>query len=373
MARLLVIEDDSLMRQTLQEMLALTGHEVLVAENGELGTELARETLPDLIVSDWKMPRMNGEAVLLNLRQHEPTAAIPFIFLTGEEDPELYRKVMEHGADDYLVKPVRFEKLMQAINARLKRHSTYNLQVEQLRRHVTQVVSHEFNTPLNAILGYSSLLNDMLAEGQMPDMELLQEAVQSIQQAGHRLHHLNSNFILYSELVTKSKTEHQLLRQQETSEDWSHQLEHRLQTLAERYRRAGDLQLSLADIALGISPVHLIKMIEELVDNAFKFSQPGQPVVVECAQESEFVAGLFSITDQGRGFAPQKLQDMPVLQQIDRQHYMQEGVGLGWPIVKLIAQIYDARFQIESEPGKGTCVTLLVPPPQAAETANGKR
>ncbi|KAF0094117.1 MAG: response regulator with CheY-like receiver domain and winged-helix DNA-binding domain [Puniceicoccaceae bacterium 5H] len=359
MARILIIEDDQIMRQTLCEMLEAEGYEVLEAADGAAGIERARQTLPDLIISDLRMPIMGGDEVLATLRREAATEAVPFIFLTGERDQDLQRNVMNQGADDFLVKPVRLKKLSSAVQARLKRHSAYHHQLEQLRQHVTQVVSHEFNTPLNAILGYSSLLQEMLDDGMIPDEDLLKEAVQSIQEAGVRLHHLNSNFILYSDLVTKSPSEQQALREVEPIAGWLPALQERLCYAAQRYKRPNDLRLELSEAPLAISQSHFIKMIEELVDNAFKFSQAGQPVYLKSEVLSQDTSVYqLSISDHGRGFCHNSLHDISALRQIDRQRYMQDGVGLGWPIVKLIAQIYRATFEITSKPNEGTRIVL---------------
>lgn len=91
------------------------------ASDGQAGLTTARAERPDVIVCDVTMPRMNGHAALEALRGDPSTAAIPFIFLTGNGEMTDLRIGMNLGADDYLVKPVEPEQLLAAVRARLER------------------------------------------------------------------------------------------------------------------------------------------------------------------------------------------------------------------------------------------------------------
>jgi DNA-binding NarL/FixJ family response regulator len=119
--RILVIDDDAKLRQHFSELLRLEGYAVVEARNGREGVEVARRELPDLVLCDITMPEMNGHRVLETLRAEPRTAALPFIFLTGWDDPADVRTGMNLGADDYLVKPVVPEDLAAAVSARLRR------------------------------------------------------------------------------------------------------------------------------------------------------------------------------------------------------------------------------------------------------------
>jgi len=122
--RLLVIDDDKALLVGLAETIRREGpFEVLVADNGELGIQLAEEKQPQLIICDVIMPPPNGWMILKTLSQNPSTAAIPFIFLTARANG--YDKVngISLGADDYITKPFRIEELMVRIQAILRRKS----------------------------------------------------------------------------------------------------------------------------------------------------------------------------------------------------------------------------------------------------------
>lgn len=121
MSRILIIEDQAPMRRNLALMLQLEGHEVLTAEDGRKGVELALAHEPELILCDVMMPEMDGHGVIQTLRGDARTATTPFIFLTARGAGADLRIGMNFGADDYLVKPVQREDLLASVQARLAR------------------------------------------------------------------------------------------------------------------------------------------------------------------------------------------------------------------------------------------------------------
>ena len=96
------------------ETLSQYGFSTLAAADGQAGVELALKEVPDLILCDVKMPRLDGYHTLTMLREHQRTATTPFIFLTGESEKENMRRGMTLGADDYLTKPFTPLELIEA-------------------------------------------------------------------------------------------------------------------------------------------------------------------------------------------------------------------------------------------------------------------
>ncbi len=122
--RILCIEDDPGMRMSVQLMLETAGYEFEEAADGNEGVDQALRTLPDLIVCDIRMPGLDGFETLAELRKHESTAHIPFVFLTGE-DPRIYlRKGMNLGADDFILKPIDVDDFVKAVQVRLEEAET---------------------------------------------------------------------------------------------------------------------------------------------------------------------------------------------------------------------------------------------------------
>src|SRR5688572_20654271 len=122
MQKILVIDDEAMFREATACALKRKGFEILEAADGLEGADAARRLLPDLIICDVNMDRMDGYGLLETLRQEPATAAIPFILMTGMSDSESMRRGMNLGADDYLAKPFTAPQLFSAVEARLKKH-----------------------------------------------------------------------------------------------------------------------------------------------------------------------------------------------------------------------------------------------------------
>lgn len=123
MTTILAIEDETKIRENIQEILELEGFDVLAAENGKIGVQLAQKHRPDLIICDVMMPELDGYDVLVNLRQDPNTLKIPFIFLSARATKADFRKGMSLGADDYLTKPFTPGELREAISTRLEKQT----------------------------------------------------------------------------------------------------------------------------------------------------------------------------------------------------------------------------------------------------------
>lgn len=117
--RVLLIEDDKTVRENTEEILTLSEYTVYTAKDGEEGVAKAKAELPDIIVCDVMMPKMDGYDVLTKLAQDESTLEIPFIFLSAKTDHKDIRRGMDLGADDYLTKPFEEEDLINAIESRI--------------------------------------------------------------------------------------------------------------------------------------------------------------------------------------------------------------------------------------------------------------
>ncbi|MGC4091910.1 MAG: response regulator [Polyangiaceae bacterium] len=121
MARILVIEDESDIREVLDYNLRTAGHEVIPAERGKEGLTLAREQRPDLILLDLMLPDVSGTEVCRAIKDDPSTRATPVVVLTARSG-EIDRVVgFELGADDYVTKPFSIRELMLRIRAVLRR------------------------------------------------------------------------------------------------------------------------------------------------------------------------------------------------------------------------------------------------------------
>ncbi len=122
MKTILLIEDNNEVRENTAEILELANYNVIQAENGKIGVELAQQHKPDLIICDIMMPVLDGYGVIHLLGKSPDTALIPFIFLTAKSERSDFRKGMELGADDYITKPFDDVELLKAVESRLRKN-----------------------------------------------------------------------------------------------------------------------------------------------------------------------------------------------------------------------------------------------------------
>lgn len=126
MESVLFIEDDKALRENFGKILSLNSYYPLLAETGEMGLQLAKKMLPDLIICDIMLPDIDGYQILKELSQNKETQTIPFIYLTAKAEMNDLRKGMNLGADDYLTKPLKTKEVLNAIRLRLDKKIKVN-------------------------------------------------------------------------------------------------------------------------------------------------------------------------------------------------------------------------------------------------------
>lgn len=122
-AKVLLIEDDASFRKAVGDVLSLEGYTVLQAPSGKAGIISAQKELPDLVILDLIMPGMKGLEVCQFLKQDAATARLPIIILTGNDKEGQDIACLDMGADDYLTKPVKSERLLAYARALLRRNA----------------------------------------------------------------------------------------------------------------------------------------------------------------------------------------------------------------------------------------------------------
>ncbi|RNC87746.1 MAG: response regulator [Winogradskyella sp.] len=139
MKKVLLIEDDAILRENTAELLELSGYDIIAAPNGKIGVEKAKSVLPDIIISDIMMPELDGYGVLESLSKNETTKFIPFIFLSAKTERQDVRKGMDLGADDYITKPFTEDELISAIESRIAKAAILKDQREDHSKTIKEV------------------------------------------------------------------------------------------------------------------------------------------------------------------------------------------------------------------------------------------
>jgi signal transduction histidine kinase len=361
MYTILVIDDEAPLRHLILSALRTRGFAVLEAEDGQGGVEMARNHLPDLVLCDVMMPVMDGYATVTALRSEPTTTSIPIVLMTGRPDNAGMRQGMTMGADDYLPKPFSIEELLATVDARIKKQQAIRQEAEKklsdLRANISLAMPHELFTPLSGIMGFADLLC-----GDSTEMkpEEITEIGRAIATSADRLNRVIENYLIYAQIEILAADREKLAKLKTSLTADARGIIHlEVTTLATKMGRAEDLQLNLVEGQVAMLDEYLRKIISELTNNAFKFSEPGTQVVVWSSVTREGYAVL--IEDRGRGMSAVQIAQTGAYMQFERKIYEQQGSGLGLVIARRLMEIHGGSMSIVSAPGKGTTVRLLFP------------
>lgn len=361
MATVLVIDDERIICEMIGEILSLHEMDVLKAFNGQDGVSMALDAEPDVILCDVSMPGLDGFGTLELIRSHAALVHTPFIFLTGHSDRASMRRGMELGADDYITKPFRPNELVGSISARLERQRRLRKLMQKsgsAEFSILGVLPHELNTPLQKILGFSDILREDVQELTSEDIA---KTADLIHRSAERLHRLTENFLSFAQLERLAhdpEASHQL--KQTVLPQIKVQVAEVVEARVKQHDRQDDLAMLLDEAAVHINEAHLTKIVEELVDNACKFSAPGQRVEVVGKMHEDEGMYLLQVGDEGRGMSSDAIQEIGAFRQFDRQLYEQQGVGLGLSLAVRIAELHGGKIKISSAEDEGTIVSVVL-------------
>ena len=355
---ILVIEDTRSIREEIRDILSFEGMQVFTAENGQEGIDKAKEHIPDLILCDIMMPVKDGFEVFDEIQNINKLKHTPFIFLTAKATIKNRREGMILGADDYIAKPFDIDLLIRSIKSRLykekKRKEAEKNKLENLQYNISFAIPHELLTPLSAIIGISSLMKD-------PDIEIEEKEIRDLAlgifDSSQLLLSTLQKFIYYTEveLLINNDKKKTLLKKEITKEG-QNELEEQSQIIVKKFNRKSDIELHLKPFKIKISSYHFEVVISNIVDNAFKFSNKGDKVIVSVKKDDSHAH--ITVSDNGVGFDKVSLTQIGAFNQFNRIEMDQQGMGLGLIISKKLINFYGGKLSISKNKPKGSCVKL---------------
>lgn len=206
---ILVVEDEQNIQHGIRSILGLADYRVISASDGLEALELLHSSskLPDLILSDIMMPRMDGFGLLNEVRTVPEWVRLPFIFLTAFSDRDILSRSKAMGVDDYVVKPFDANELVIAVRSRLARmrqiNDLHTSDIHKIKQNILTIINHELRTPLTLLTSYAHLLNDTPLTGSANEDDVV-DHLRSMTKGAERLRRLLENFIHLVELETGS-------------------------------------------------------------------------------------------------------------------------------------------------------------------------
>jgi len=384
--KLLFVDDDPILREFAVTHLASDAQSVIVAADGEEALAAMRRNCPDLLLLDLRMPRVDGFAVLEVLRDDPTTERLPVIVITGQNDSRSIDQAFAKGASAFVTKPINWQLLAYEIlyvdrNRRLELELRDRIeQIEHRERELEATtaalnasldaaaagsrakseflaaMSHELRTPLNAIIGFSEIL-DTEAFGPVGNPRY-RDYVHCILESGSHLLGLVNDVLEYS----RSEIGNHIL--QENEFDLSSVIQEAVRVVS-RHAELGQVDLRTEqrnqEIFLRADQRRLRQVLINLITNGIKFTPEGGFVVVSARETSDGIE--IAVKDSGIGISEEDIPTaLELFGQVDsRLARKYDGVGLGLPLAKQIAELHGGRLQIDSLVGVGTTVTLILP------------
>ncbi|GIV57188.1 MAG: hypothetical protein KatS3mg042_0101 [Rhodothermaceae bacterium] len=396
---ILIIDDNRDIRAYLRSCLLPT-YRVAEAVDGADALERLANVAPDLILCDVMMPRMDGYAFLQQVKEHPDFRHIPVILLTAKAATDWKIAGLEHGADDYVTKPFnarellaridnllrlrRQEKELKRLNENLEQQVQEQLELilterrryeaelveardraeasSRLKSAILNNISHEFRTPLSGILGITQILEHEVSEEHREFIEL-------IAQSGHRLLDTLSAVLDLSQLESGDFP---------VSPEPVDLTEVAREAIAAFEKTAHKKGLTLrldapAQPIRGLLDARALQRIFHYVlGNAVKFTEEGEVVVRTGIDQTEHEIRLYlEVQDTGPGIDPAFMPHLfePFRQASNGLTRTYEGSGTGLAITDRLVRLMGGQIHIESRPGEGTTVRIVLPTMMASRRA----
>lgn len=355
--KIVFIDDEVNVRETLVEILESAGHKVFAADNGVEGLALCRIVVPDVVVCDVMMPGMGGFEVLQRLRSDDDLSEIPFLFLSAKSDRDFIRKGMNLGADDFITKPFKANELLAALDKKVERFERYKAvlaeRMNQVTEHFGKYGFHELNTPMNGIKGAVDFMleyDDLIQQTERKDL------LSSVKISALRIMRTYTNLLWFFKISQGEEV---------YSFKWTSDLVASAKVLEEKVSifYEGQLLPSFHMLPARL-PMHtqaLELILFELVDNAMKFGDANRPPIVTGTPSADQKYYVIQVQDHGDGMDQKQLAMVGPMVQFNRDKREQQGWGLGLFLAKHLIEKSGGSLSLRSVIGEGTTATAYIP------------
>ncbi|MFK7802476.1 MAG: response regulator [Anaerolineae bacterium] len=293
MTKILVVEDEQDIRESIVDMLELDQHEVFEAANGKEALDVVSRVQPDLIISDIMMPEMDGHELFHALKKNLETSQTPFVFLTALANYEDLRKGMDLGADDYLIKPFTYQQLIKAVQTRLTKQAAeneYRLRqfihsLIEIQEKTNEELANKLESFSQELLGLRLLLNNAGESSTLQPVNP-QQKIEDIQQK------LNDSTVLLNPISAFEQINLVSLL------SWLFKNRVDSEKIKVDFQRSGhSIEFKQK------TKLYIFRIFEEILANIIKHSQCSKIIIYIHGTKDAFIG---SVEDNGTGFNSEK-------------------------------------------------------------------
>lgn len=356
---ILIVDDDEFWLKSLELELVQLKYVVFLS-NGKNSLDEYHDKNIDLILCDIHMDGKSGFDLLQEIHVNERYSMVPFILMSGLVDTFVVRRAMWLGAEDILEKPFTMDDLVNVFNAqeeRLLRIRKYaEDRLDTLRESIQKVFPSELYNPLHIISGNSFILTELTED---IDQRKLKRIGSSISKGASQLQAIFEKISIYTYLLTHHNVIAKFSKEK-FRYDAGLLIERVARNTAMKYVREHCLSVEInLESHICISVEYLEKIIEEIVDNALKFSPEDSPITIQVKCEDPVVR--ITVKDNGCGMLKKQLDQIGPFMQFDKKLMQQHGIGLGLSLIKLIVDVHAGIMTFDSKMNEGTTVSILIP------------
>ena len=379
---ILLVDDDPALLQALPQAISLrmTGVQVQTAGDASVALRLLQEQEYDAIVSDIKMPGMDGLTLLEKIVVRHPET--PVILITGHGEHDLAIRALRGGAYDYILKPIDRDdfaaSLQRALHTRQLRRQVqvqqralewYALSLEQRVEERTQelmvinatkdallsTVAHELASPLTSLKGMTQLVDRQLQR--VDNMGKVRRNVGDIMRSIDRLERIVQDL----QDTSLIQTHHFVLHQCHC--DLVELCRQVLTEFTAGNGTAPSYEVRDEPLEADVDPERISQVLLNLLSNARKYSPEGAPILVQVQKRGE--EAVIAVCDQGVGIPAEQLpriaEQFYRVPGIDRQTGTSTGLGLGLYLARTIAEQHGGCLEVQSQEGQGSTFSLVLP------------
>jgi len=358
--RIIVIDDDPVMRLSCFKILDKEGYLVETYEDGEQGLIRIHEQKPDLLVVDLKMSKIGGMEVISRVHKIDPEICI--IVITGYATIGTAVDAMKAGAYDFLPKPFTPDELRLIVSRGIERSEltkqSHRLKQEKenLERRFLTFVSHQLQSPLVAVQQYLDVLKHL---GDTPNREALQK-----EWIDRSLDRIKELIAIVRDWLTISKIESGQFVDCFGKVSLKPIIDEIVQTYSENARGKNLKVISELTENLSLVKAHeecLIMLFSNLIINAIKYNKENGQISIRADEEDENI--IISIADTGIGIPQDKFEIIfeEFYRIKDESTRNISGTGLGLPICKKIAKELNGEIKVQSNVNKGSTFYITLP------------